>query len=502
MAARLHSFHGGLELPAHKRDAAAPAIQPCPLAPTLVLSLLQHAGALAEPVVQDGEDVVAGQCIARVSHQRGTHLHAPAAGRIRGIESRPLPGMPGAQAPHIILDVVPGQDSPLPPPARPLPGLDPWTAPREALLERIGEAGVVGMGGAGFPTAEKLAVPRGLLVINGAECEPYVSCDDRLMREQADRVVAGSLLLQRIVGADRVVIALEDAMTEALAALAAAIERRSTPGMELVAVPTRYPQGGERQLIQVLTGLEVPRSGLPRDLGVLVHNVATTAACWRAVTEGRPTCSRVVTVTGPGVARPGNFEVAIGTPVSHLVAMAGGYTPRAARLLLGGPMMGQALPDDAFPIGKTSLAVLVLGKEDVTATGPEVACIRCGQCASVCPARLLPQQLLWDVRAEALARSSDDGLFDCIECGCCDLVCPSHIPLTQHFRHAKGTLREREREAADARAARERHDARQARVQRLEAERAERAAARKASLSSGDAVKAAIERARARKLDP
>lgn len=500
MSRHLHRFHGGLDLPAHKREATAGAIVPCPLPDTLVLSLLQHAGALAEPLVRAGDQVAAGQCIARVSHQRGAHLHAPAAGRVRGVEARPLPGMPGIMAPHVVLDVDPGQTVPVP--VQSMPGLDPWSAPRETLLERIREAGISGMGGAGFPTAEKLSVPRSVLVINGAECEPYVACDDRLIREQAGQVVAGSRLLQRIVGAERVVIAVEDTMGEALAALRGALDALANPEVELVAVPSRYPQGGERQLIQVLTGREVPRDGLPRDLGVLVHNVATAVACWRAVSDGRPLCSRVVTVTGPGVARPGNFEVAIGTPVSHLVAMAGGYTPRAARLVLGGPMMGQALPDDTFPITKSSLAVLVLGAEDVAPSGPELPCIRCGECASACPARLLPQQLLWDVLADALDRSRADGLFDCIECGCCDLACPSHIPLTQHFRHAKTALRERDREAAAAHAARERHDARQARVQRLEDERAERAAARKAALSSGDAVKAAIERARARKLDP
>lgn len=502
MARRLHPFHGGLSLPTHKHEATADAIQPCPLPGTLVLSLLQHAGALAEPLVQAGDEVVAGQCIARVSHQRGAHLHAPAAGRVRSVEPRPLPGMAGITAPHIVLDLDDGQAAPTPLPSRPLPALDPWTAPRQALLERIREAGVAGMGGAGFPTAEKLAVPRSVLVINGAECEPYVACDDRLIRENAVRVVQGSRLLQRIVGAEHVFIAVEDCMGEAAAALREALDQVQAPDLELALVPSRYPQGGERQLIQTLTGREVPRDGLPRDLGVLVHNVATAVAAWRAVTEGTPLCSRVVTVTGPGVARPGNFEVAIGTPVADLVEAAGGYTPRAARLVLGGPMMGHALPDDSFPITKSSLAVVVLGVEDLRATAPELPCIRCGECASVCPARLLPQQLLWDVRAGALDRGREDGLFDCIECGCCDLACPSQIPLTQHFRHAKTALREAEREGAEARAARERHDAREARMRRLEAQQAERAAARKTALSSSDAVKAAIERARARKSDP
>lgn len=502
MARRLHPFHGGLALPAHKREAAAGAIQPCPLPGTLVLSLLQHAGALAEPLVQAGDHVVAGQCIARVGHQRGAHLHAPAAGRVRSVEPRPLPGMPGISAPHIILDVDAGQQDPAQAPAQPLPVLDPWSAPREALLDRIREAGIAGMGGAGFPAAEKLAVPRSMLVINGAECEPYVACDDRLIREQAPRVVQGSRLLQRIVGAERVIIALEDGMIDAATALRDALAQADAPGLELVLLPTRYPQGGERQLIQALTGQEVPCGGLPRDIGVLVHNVATSVAAWRAVTEGRPVYSRIVTVAGSGVARPGNFEVAIGTPVEDLVEAAGGYAPGAARLVLGGPMMGHALPDDSYPISKTSLAVLVLAAQDVTGAGPELPCIRCGECASACPARLLPQQLLWDVRAGALDQSRGDGLLDCIECGCCDLACPSHIPLTQHFRHAKTALREADREAAEAHAARERHNAREGRMRRLEAQRAERATARKTALSSSDAVKAAIERARARKSDP
>jgi electron transport complex protein RnfC len=266
----------------------------------------------------------------------------------------------------------------------------------------------------------------------------------------------------------------------------------------LVAVPTRYPEGGERQLIQVLTGLEVPRGGLPRDIGVIVLNVATVRAAWRAVVLGEPLLERVVTVTGPGVARPGNFIVPLGTLVSHLVEQAGGYTPAARRLMLGGPMMGTALPHDEFPLGKTHNCVLVLGDAELRATDSEMPCIRCGDCASVCPSRLLPQQLLWQARAGRLQEAREQGLFDCIECGCCDLACPSQIPLTQQFRLAKSELLARDADAAAAESARLRYESRRERLERESNEREARLAARK-SAASPTAVAAALERARAKR---
>jgi electron transport complex protein RnfC len=490
-------FHGGLRLAGHKAESTADALRPCPPPPVLRLSLAQHAGRPARACVAVGDNVRRGQLLGQADGELSAGVHAPRAGRIQAITAGELPGFPGLATVEVWLTVQ-GDD------AVTLPPLDGLAGEPSMLRERIRAAGVVGLGGAGFPTAEKLAVGRELLILNGAECEPWIACDDALLREHADEVVLGGRLLARAVGAGRILLAVEDSMTAALDACRRAIDAHGDDAVELAVVPTIYPEGGERQLILALTGREVPRGGLPRDLGVVVQNVATARAAWRAVVHGEALIERIVTVTGPGVVRPGNYVVPLGTTVAHLVAQAGGYTADAARLLLGGPMMGLALPHDDVPLGKTHNCVLVQSATDVAAETrePELPCIRCGDCAPVCPARLLPQQLLWQVRAGRLDRAVDQGLFDCIECGCCDLACPSHIPLTAHFRHGKGEQRVREAEAQRAEAARTRHESRQQRLEREAAERAARDAARRDAATSSDAVAAALERARARRGDP
>ncbi len=490
-------FHGGLRLAGHKAESTASGLRPCPPPAVLRLSLAQHAGRAARVCVAVGDRVRGGQAVGHADGEFSADVHAPRAGRIQAIRTSELPGLPGLSAVEVWLEVE-GDD------AISLPPLDALSAEPSALRERIRAAGVVGLGGAGFPTSEKLAVGRELLILNGAECEPWIACDDALLREHADEVVSGGKLLARAVGAARVQLAVEDSMAAALDACRQAIAAHGDGLVELAVVPTIYPEGGERQLIQALTGREVPRGGLPRDLGIVVQNVATARAAWRAVALGEALTERIVTVTGPGVVRPGNYVVPLGTTVAHLVAQAGGYAPDAARLLLGGPMMGLALPHDEVPLGKTHNCVLVQSAADVVAEAsePEMPCIRCGDCAPVCPARLLPQQLLWQVRTERYERAVDQGLFDCIECGCCDLACPSHIPLTAHFRHGKSEQRARSGEAQRADAARDRHESRQQRLEREAAERSARELARREAAASGDAVAAALERARAKRGGP
>jgi Na+-translocating ferredoxin:NAD+ oxidoreductase subunit C len=483
MAALPGRWFGGLRLPGHKEAAAVP-IRPCPLPALLHLPLQEGPGPVAEPLFPPGTRVRAGECVARGRGALASAVHAPCS----GILGAPLEAA-GELPPRLPLSPD-GADARLD-----LPALDPASATPEALLARIREAGIVGLGGAGFPTADKLATPCQLLILNGAECEPHIACDDRLLRERADAVLRGAALLQRACGAGRALLAVEDSMRDALAALRAA----PPSTVELVVVPDRYPQGGERQLIAAVAGREVPGGGLPRDLGIAVANVGTAHAVWQAVAEGRPLTHRLVSVSGPGVARPGVFEVAIGTAAGALVAAAGGYTAAAERLVMGGPLMGRALADDGMPIGKTSNALLVLAAEDLRAPAPAMPCIRCGDCATVCPAQLLPQQLHAFANADDAARLHDFGLFDCIDCGACDLVCPSQLPLAAQFRHARQQLRARAEAGARADAARERYQQRSARLQREAAERAAQQAERQRQAAASSAVQQALQRARARR---
>ncbi|PKM17023.1 MAG: electron transport complex subunit RsxC [Gammaproteobacteria bacterium HGW-Gammaproteobacteria-2] len=491
---RLHHFHGGLSLPQHKASSAGQPIGHCPLPAELDIPLLQHSGASAQACVASGDHVLAGQLIGNAVDGRSANVHSPASGTVLAISERALAHPPGVVCMHVRIAVDCVQRA-----VTPLPTIDWQQADTGQIVERARQCGIVGMGGAGFPSAEKLAITRDTLILNGAECEPYIACDDRLLREHANDVVMGGRVMRRATGAARVLLAVETAMPEALAACTQAITECGAGEIELVAVPTVYPAGGERQLIRVLTGDEVPRGGLPRDIGVVVQNVATARALWRAIAHGEASTRRIVSVTGPGVQRPGNWDVAIGTPISHVLAQAGGYSEAAARLIIGGPMMGVALANDDYPISKTSNCVLVLAASQLRDPATEMPCIRCGDCAVVCPAQLLPQQLLAQVRGEQWPRAQQQGIFDCIECGCCDLACPSQIPLTQHFRHGKTELRVRALQAEQANAARLRHEHRQQRLSARDKEREQRHSAQQKALSTTDAVTTAIARAKARR---
>jgi len=490
---RLHRFHGGLQLEGRKEAATAKPILALQLPPTLAVSMLQHAGAAAEPCVAVGDVVRRAQRIGTaIGH--GTHVHAPAAGRIEAIEQRPVPEKTGHSAAHVVIAVNPKmQDDNF------LPPLDARLASVDRLRERLRESGVVDLGGATFATEMKVSAPCTTLVLNGVECEPWIACDDALLRERADEVVLGGLLLARITVAERILLAIEDSMIVALDASRAAITRHGEGRIELVVVPTIYPQGGERQLVEVLTSLQVPFAGLPCDIGILVHNVATAAAAWRAVVLGEPLMSRMVTVTGPGIRQPCTIEAAIGTPIAFLVERADGYAEHPERLLLGGPMTGTAIASDQISIGKMHNCVLVLDRNNVADKQPEMPCIRCGNCASACPARLQPQQLFQYLQAGNLDRAGSDGLHACIECGICDVVCPSHIPLTKSFQQGKHRIAVNAMQSDRAQAARQRYEARGQRLQRESDQRAELELARRTALSAPDAVATALARARAKR---
>lgn len=469
-------------------------MQVLPPGDILRISMLQHAGRPAITVVRPGEQVSAGQLLGRADGAHSAPVHAPCAGVVEGIESAPnlLPAAPDVA--HVRLRCGDAPDSTM----ALLPPLDIRKADAESLRSRVSEAGIVGLGGGGFPTARKLGGSPRTLILNGVECEPHIACDDRLLRERAVQVVCGGGLLARAWGIDQVVIALEASMREAVAAVRTALIDQ--PGIELCVLPDRYPQGGERQLILAVCGQEVPRGGLPQDIGVCVVNVGTAHAVYQAVAEGRALTRRWISISGSGIRQPGVFEVPIGTPLRTLVEAAGGYTDREVRVLVGGSMMGLPMTDDRLPLGKLHNAITVFPADALASPVEAMPCIRCGACAEVCPSRLLPQDLHRHACAGDGRRLEQSGVFDCIECGCCDVVCPSHIPLTRQFRAAKHAVMAERNAQQRAEAARGRFEARQARLARDSELRAHRRATRQQA--SNDPVQAALARARARLASP
>jgi electron transport complex protein RnfC len=477
---RLWRFHGGLSLSARKSMSTAEELAVASVPDTLIHPMSQHVGAPAEAIVEVGDKVLRGQPIARATGYVASPVHAASSGTVIDIGPRPVPHPSGLSAACIVIHPD-GED-------RPYEGYDPLSNYRTlnapALRARVRECGIVGLGGAVFPTSVKLNVGVGLeaLIVNGAECEPYISCDDTLMRYRAAEVIAGAQVMLHALEVGHCILAIEDDKPEAYEALHGACTRASENRIEIIRVPALYPEGGERQLIQVLTGREVPADGLPADIGYLCHNVGTAAAVARAVLYGEPLISRIVTVTGAGVARPRNLEVRLGTPISHVIAECGGSLESARYLFMGGAMMGFSLDSDELPVIKATNCLVVATDEDAPPRAPAMPCIRCGECAEVCPARLLPQQLFWHTRAENFDRVEALNLYDCIECGCCDLACPSQIPLVQYFRFAKTEIWNRSRERHRSDHARERFEARNARLEREAAEKERRLAARTRAL--------------------
>ncbi len=359
-----------------------------------------------------------------------------------------------------------------------------------------------------FPTAAKLRGPWGAvetLILNGAECEPWSACDEMLMRSRPEAVIRGGQILAAAVAARHLIIAVEDDMPGIAAGLETALAAQPDHGVtiRIVEVPACYPQGGERQLIETLTGLQVPANGLPQDLGLLCHNVGTAAAAFDAVECGRPLTHRLVTVSGPGIVRPCNVHAAVGSPMAHLIAAAGGYRDGVRRLILGGPMTGVTLPNDAVVLTKGSHCLLALTEDELAPRSQSMPCINCGDCVAVCPASLMPQLLFRAVAAERPEQAGELALFDCIECGCCAAVCPSQIPLVDYYRHGKARLRLKEMDQRRAALAQRRFEARQARIEQEQAEREARRRARAERLQQAelarDEIQAAIERARSRK---
>ncbi len=490
----LHSFHGGVHPPDHKAESNGLPIATVPMPQRLVVPLQQHIGQRAKPVVAVGDSVLKGQMIGQPEGYISCAVHAPTSGRVTAIEMRTVPHPSGLSDWCVVIEAD-GEDRWIE--RTPLDYLN--MNPSE-LRNRLRNAGLVGLGGAVFPAFVKLnpgaegRIPT--LILNGAECEPWITCDDRLMRERADAIVAGARIMQHMLGAEEVIFGIEDNKPEAIAALRQAC---AGTGFEVVAVPTIYPMGGGKQLTQVLTGKETPSGGRSTDVGVQVFNVGTAYALQRVVFFGEPLISRVVTVTG-NVAHPRNFEVPIGMPVSALVAAAGGAGADTDGYVMGGPMMGFRLPAPDVPVVKATNCIIALSPRLFPPPPPPMPCIRCTACAQVCPVALQPQELYWFSRAKNLGKAQEYHLFDCIECGCCNYVCPSHIPLVDYYRFAKSEIWAREREKSKADLARARHEFRNLRLEREKKERADRLAAKTQGPKTAidpevDAKKAAIQAA-------
>jgi Na+-translocating ferredoxin:NAD+ oxidoreductase subunit C len=488
----LFRFPGGVKPASHKQESAVAPIVAAPLPKQLVVPFRQSATGAATIQTRAGEKVLKGQIIGTAEGAFGTTVHAPTSGTVIAVESRMLPHPSGLAAPCAVIEPD-GADTW----TERVP-IDPFVTDPAIVRARIRDAGIVGLGGAVFPSHVKANVAIDTLVINGAECEPWITCDDRLMRERAEGVVCGAAILGRLMGAKRILIGVEDNKPEAAAALRTVISGDGyceTGDMQVISVPTLYPAGGEKQLIRVLTGIEVPYGKLSPEFGIQCFNVGTAYAVARAVLHGEPLISRIVTLAG-NYGKPGNFDVLIGTPIDALLPL-GAPQADTDRVVMGGPMMGFALADTSVPVVKASNCLLAMSPKLFPPPLPEMPCIRCGACTRACPMILQPHELYWYAKSKNFGKAQEYSLFDCIECGCCAFVCPSRIPLVDYYRFAKSEIRAREREKASADTARERYEFRQFREEREKAEKAAKLAAKaaetKAKLAQEEAAKQAAE---------
>lgn len=474
---KLFRIRGGVHPDDNKALTAEQAIEDLPLPPRLHIPLQQHIGLPAEPVVQPGDQVLKGQLLAHSQGAVSAPVHAPSSGLIRKIGDYPAHHPSGLAVRTIVLETD-GREQWV---EQSEETADPLQMSPAEIATRVAAAGIVGMGGATFPSAVKLNLHTRYalhtLVINGAECEPFLTCDDRLMREHSGQIIDGVRIMARALGTARIIIAIENNKPQAQQAMqaAAAVD----PAIVVAYLPTRYPMGSEKHLVQTLTGRETPARGLTADIGVVVHNAATALAVHEALRHGRPLLSRVVTVSGDAVRSPKNLRVPLGTPVQALIDHCGGFVREAQQLISGGPMMGQPLPGLRVPIVKGSNGILALGDAP---QADDMPCIRCGSCVQACPCGLLPLEMAGHARSGDLDGALDYGLGDCISCGSCAYVCPSNIPLVQYFKHAKGAVAERSRNAAKQEEIRLLSEQRQIRLEKQkQAKRAAMAARKKAA---------------------
>ncbi|MCP3429456.1 electron transport complex subunit RsxC [Opacimonas viscosa] len=502
---QMTDFPGGVHPPQAKALSNTTPIATPNLPDVLYIPIKQHSGVVGTISVSIGDQVKKGQALTFSSHPFSVPVHASTSGTITDIMEHPSAHASGLPETTIVL-TPDGKDT-----WDLLPVIEDYkTASAMVLLERISDAGISGLGGAGFPTYIKTNTQKSVecIIINGIECEPYISSDDRIMREHALQIKQGIDILCHITQAKRVIVAVEDNKPEAYKALAEACG--DDERMLMASVPTKYPAGGEKQLIQVLTGCEVPNGGLPIDLGILMYNVGTCFAIADAVLYGKALTQRVVTLTGQALTKPQNVWALLGTPIAHLLEHAG-YKPdqqKRQKVIMGGPMMGFTVLNDTVPVVKITNCLLVPAQDELPDIDDEKPCIRCGVCADACPAGLLPQQLYWYSKAKELDKAQDYHIHDCIECGACAYVCPSEIPLVQYYRQTKAAIRQEADDKAKSDKAKERFEARQARLLADKKAREEKhrkaAEARKAAMENKgndakDKIAAALARAKAKR---
>ncbi len=481
-------LRGGVHPEGNKELSAECPIRSMPLPRKLYVPLQQHIGVPAVPVVKVGDRVLKGQLLAAAQGNVSAPVHAPTSGTVIALGDHAAPHPSGLPVATITIEAdgrdewaaLRGED-------------DPFALAPEDIAARVASAGIVGLGGAAFPSALKLNLSRGVrtLIVNGGECEPYLTCDDRIMRERAAEIIEGIRLIAYAVAAQEVVVGIEDNKPAAIAAMR---EAARGSAVKVAVMPSMYPMGSEKQIVHALTGKEIPAGGRPADIGVLVHNVATAFAVQQAIRYGRPLISRIVTLSGGALRMPCNVEALIGTPVGELLEVAGGYAQPAARLVLGGPMMGAQFTDTRIPVVKGSSGVLALTASEI-GQAEASPCIRCSTCVRACPIGLLPLEMASSIRASDLNGAVALGLKDCISCGSCSYVCPAHIPLVHYFNYAKGDLAAQERAKLKQEATKKLAEARSERIARIERERAEAMAKRKAAREAKErAAKEAAEK--------
>ncbi len=498
-------FHGGVHPPENKAQSTQLPIGKLPLPEKLVLPLRQHIGNIPKVKVAVGDQVLKGQLIAEAEGAVSAAIHAPTSGVVSAIGEAVIPH-PSGLPDHCVTITPDGKDT--------------WIDrhPQDwrhgdinTLISSLRLSGIVGLGGATFPTQIKLRTGKTAihtLIINAAECEPYITCDDMLMRERYAEIVHGIEAARRLLGASQVIIGIEDNKPEAIKAM-----RTATVSFDIQVkvVPTLYPSGDARRLVHLVLGQEVPHDKRSTEVGIQVFNVATVLAIYRYFEFGEPALSRVVSMTG-NVEQPQNFEVLFGTPVLDLVKAAGGAKADTSHYIMGGPMMGFNLPSENVPITKAANCIIAASPTLFEPPPPAMPCIRCARCADACPVNLQPQELYWFAKSDNFEKAHEYNLFDCIECGACSYVCPSDIPLVQYYRYAKSEIiaLDKAKEAADI--ARERNEFRLARIEREKQERAAKHAARAQGAKTAEttnnepattdkqaAIAAAIARAKAQK---